>query len=68
MSYNNLLSKIKNHINTISINRPDKLNALNKDTFAELDQAVKAAISNHEVRLIIKTGVGKKALIAAEDI
>ena len=68
MSYNNLLSKINNHINTISINRPDKLNALNKETFAELDQAVKAAVLNHEVRLIIITGVGKKAFVAGADI
>ena len=68
MSYNNLLSKINNHINTISINRPDKLNALNKDTFAELDNAVKAEVLNHEVRLIIITGVGKKAFVAGADI
>ena len=68
MSYNNLLSKINNHINTISINRPDKLNALNKETFAELDQAVKAAVLNYEVRLIIITGVGKKAFVAGADI
>ena len=68
MPFNNLLSKINNHINTISINRPDKLNALNIETFVELDQAVKLAVSNSEVRLIIITGVGKKAFVAGADI
>ena len=41
MSYNNLTYEIDNRINIISINRPKNLNALNIETFSELDHAVK---------------------------
>ena len=36
MSYNNLIYTIKDRVNTISINRPKKLNALNNETFSEI--------------------------------
>jgi enoyl-CoA hydratase len=46
MSYNNLIYTIKDRVNTISINRPKKLNALNIETFSEIDHAVKSSVSN----------------------
>ena len=68
MSYNNLIYAIEDSVNTISINRPDKLNALNIETFSEIDHAIKSSVSNPEVRIIIITGVGDKAFVAGADI
>ena len=68
MSYNNLTYEIKNRINIISINRPEKLNALNIETFSEIDHAIKSSVANDEVRIIILTGVGEKAFVAGADI
>ena len=68
MSYNNIICKIDNRINTISINRPNKLNALNIETFSEIDHAVNDAINNPDVRLIVITGIGIKAFAAGADI
>ena len=68
MSYNNLIYSIQDRVNTISINRPEKLNALNIETFSEIDHAIKSSVANSEVRLIIITGVGDKAFVAGADI
>ncbi len=68
MSYNNLTCEIENRINIISINRPEKLNSLNIETFSEIDQAIKSSVRNPEVRIIIITGVGEKAFAAGADI
>ena len=68
MSYNNLTYEIENRINIISINRPEKLNALNIETFSEIDHAIKSSVANPQVRLIIITGVGEKAFVAGADI
>ena len=46
MSYNNLTYEIENRINIISINRPEKLNALNIETFSEIDHAIKSSVAN----------------------
>ena len=46
MSYNNLIYTIKDRVNIISINRPEKLNALNIETFSEIDHAIKSSVSN----------------------
>ena len=68
MSYNNLTYQIENRINIISINRPKKLNALNIETFSEIDHAIKSSVANAEVRIIVITGVGEKAFVAGADI
>ena len=68
MSYNNLTYEIENRINIISINRPEKLNALNIETLSEIDNAIKLSVANDEVRIIIITGVGEKAFVAGADI
>lgn len=68
MTYSNILYTVENSICTITINRPDKLNALNKDTIAEVGVAFAAAQKDDQVRGIILTGAGTKAFIAGADI
>jgi enoyl-CoA hydratase len=68
MSYNNILYSVDQQICTITINRPDKLNALNKETIAEVGKAIIAAQADDQVRGIILTGSGSKAFIAGADI
>lgn len=66
--YQTLLTELQDGILTITINRPDKLNALNKDVISELSQAMDSAISNAEVKTILLTGAGEKAFVAGADI
>lgn len=68
MAYNNILSENQNGITTITINRPAKLNALNKDTIQELHEAFDAANNDTNTKVIIVTGSGEKAFVAGADI
>ncbi|MGB3590469.1 MAG: enoyl-CoA hydratase-related protein [Nonlabens sp.] len=64
----NILISTEAGIATITINRPSKLNALNKETIEELSYAIGDASDDHEVRVIILTGSGEKAFVAGADI
>ncbi len=68
MSYANILSEENNSITTITINRPSKLNALNKETINELHDAFKEADLDKNTKVIIVTGSGEKAFVAGADI
>ncbi|MCP9751671.1 enoyl-CoA hydratase [Ferruginibacter sp. HRS2-29] len=68
MMYQTLLFDIRDSICTITINRPDKMNALNKDVFTELDQAMDEVYRNDAIRSVIITGTGAKAFVAGADI
>ena len=68
MKYENILISIEERIATITINRPAKLNALNKATISDLSNAVSALGSDDNVRVIIITGTGEKAFVAGADI
>ena len=68
MDYENILSNFNNGITTITINRPSKLNALNKATIKELHDAFKEADKDKDTRVIIITGSGEKAFVAGADI
>jgi len=68
MSYTNILSETQNGITTITINRPKKLNALNRETIGELHDAFETADDDHDTRVIILTGSGEKAFVAGADI
>lgn len=52
----------------VTINRPDKLNALNADTVQQLDRVLRSARDDDGVRVIILTGSGEKAFVAGADI
>jgi enoyl-CoA hydratase len=66
--YQTLLTTLENNIFTITINRPDKMNALNKDVINELDTAVDEVYDNAAIRSAIITGAGTKAFVAGADI
>ena len=66
--YNTLIVETENGICTITINRPDKLNALNKDVFNDLEKAIDEVYSNKEIRSAIITGSGNKSFVAGADI
>ena len=68
MSYNNIISTINEAICTVTINRPLKLNALNKETIQELHEALDHANKRKSVKVIILTGSGEKAFVAGADI
>jgi enoyl-CoA hydratase len=68
MLFQNLKLEVEGGIAVLTINRPDKLNALNAATMAELGQAVDALAADPAVRGVILTGAGEKAFVAGADI
>lgn len=68
MSYQNILTQTIDGITLITINRPNKLNALNKSTIQELHDAFDAANKDKHTKVIILTGNGEKAFVAGADI
>ena len=68
MSYQTLLTNLQENIFTITINRPDKLNALNKTVIEELSMAIDEIYSNESIKSAIITGSGAKAFVAGADI
>ena len=68
MAYQTLLTELTDNIFIITINRPDKLNALNKTVIEELSDAINEIYSNAEIKGAIITGSGAKAFVAGADI
>ncbi len=68
MKYQNILLDIEAKLALITINRPKKLNALNKLTIEELHHAFQQLANNNEVRAIVVTGSENKAFVAGADI
>src|SRR5579871_4421990 len=68
MAYQTLLTELTDHIFIITINRPDKLNALNKTVIEELGDAINEIYYNQEIKAAIITGSGAKAFVAGADI
>ena len=68
MRYSTLLTSLENSIFTVTINRPDKLNALNKEVFTDLNNAVDEIQNNPAIKSAIITGAGTKAFVAGADI
>jgi len=68
MDYKNILLEYADSNAYITINRPKKLNALNKETIAELHDAFDEVENDKNVRVIILTGSGEKAFVAGADI
>lgn len=68
MEYKNLLIDTKDHIAIVTINRPDKLNALNNLTLIELKAVFDEIKNNPDLYVVIITGSGEKAFVAGADI
>jgi enoyl-CoA hydratase len=68
VSYQNLLVETRENVTIVTINRPDKLNALNDRTVEELDAAFTAIGIDPVARGVILTGAGEKAFVAGADI
>src|SRR6266487_253803 len=66
--YKTLLAEVENGIFIITINRPDKLNALNKEVINELSAAVDEVYKSSEIKSAIITGAGEKSFVAGADI
>lgn len=64
----NLRFDIADHIATITIDRPEKLNAMTPDMAAALVEAVTSCNASNDVRVVIVTGAGEKAFSAGSDI
>jgi enoyl-CoA hydratase len=66
--YSSLLVQTENGICTVTINRPDKLNALNKAVFDDLNTVLDEIGNNTDIKSAIITGAGAKAFVAGADI
>jgi len=66
--YESLLYDVTGHVGRITINRPDKRNALSWTVMTELRHAVAAARSDADVRVVVLTGAGDKAFCAGADL
>lgn len=66
--YQTLLTDLQDGTLVITINRPDKMNALNKDVIADLSKALDEVYNNSEIKTAILTGAGEKAFVAGADI
>jgi enoyl-CoA hydratase len=68
MNYHTLLTELTNDIFIINVNRPDKLNALNKTVIEELSAAIDEVYNNPAIKSAVITGSGPKAFVAGADI
>jgi enoyl-CoA hydratase len=66
--YQNVQLEVQDRIATLSVNRPDKLNALNEQTIRELGRAMDEIAGRGDVGGVILTGVGEKGFVAGADI
>lgn len=68
MAFSNLLVEDRGAVRTVTLNRPDKLNALDRTTLVELHAAFEAAGDDPDVHVVVLTGAGPKAFVAGADI
>jgi len=68
MEFKNILFTVKNNIGYVTINRPEKLNALNDETLEDLKECFKEIQGDYGVSVVIVTGAGEKAFVAGADI
>ena len=68
MNFNNILVEKENGLAKITINRPKKLNALNKETIEDLSGVFVALEEDAMVKVLVITGSGEKAFVAGADI
>ncbi len=68
MDFNTLLFEVKDKVGLVTINRPEKLNALNNETLTELHSLFSSIKNNNDIYVVIITGAGEKSFVAGADI
>ncbi len=68
MTYENVLCEVADRVARVTVNRPEKLNALNRQTLTELGQIFDALAADDSVSVVVVTGAGEKAFVAGADI
>ncbi len=68
MGYETLLCEVRDQVATVTLNRPKVLNALNAETFDDLEAVFRALTADASVRVILLTGTEEKAFAAGADI
>ncbi len=68
MSFQNLICHVDGGVATVTVNRPEKLNALNAATIGELAACFEGLAAAPEARVVVLTGAGPKAFVAGADI
>lgn len=68
MNFENIIVETTGKVATLTINRPTKLNALNRATLTEIHQAFRYCETADTVKVVIITGAGEKAFVAGADI
>lgn len=67
-NYQTIATQLNSGVLTITVNRPEKMNALNKDVIGELGKAIDEVYQNKEIKSAVITGAGTKAFVAGADI
>ncbi|MEO5967496.1 MAG: enoyl-CoA hydratase-related protein, partial [Ferruginibacter sp.] len=68
MKYSRLLVSVENNICIITINWPEKMNALNSEVLSDLDRVIDEVNEDDNIKSAIITGAGEKAFVAGADI
>ncbi|GGE26256.1 enoyl-CoA hydratase/isomerase family protein [Psychroflexus planctonicus] len=68
MNFENIILQVEEKVAKLVINRPKKLNALNRATLEEIHNALQACKINEDVKVVVITGAGEKAFVAGADI
>ena len=68
MAFRTLVTADRGAVRHITVNRPDKLNALNRETIGELTLAFRQAAQDDAIRVVVLAGAGEKAFVAGADI
>ncbi|MCC6350547.1 MAG: enoyl-CoA hydratase/isomerase family protein [Candidatus Eisenbacteria bacterium] len=68
LAYGNLLIERRGAVTVLTVNRPEKLNAIDRTTLGEIAGAVRAFIADPTQGALVVTGAGPKAFIAGADI
>ena len=68
MAFQTIVTEKREGIFIITVNRPDKLNALNREVIRELGQAIDEVYTDKDIRAAVLTGAGPKAFVAGADI
>ncbi len=68
MSHENVLTENRDGVLWLTVNRPEKLNALNRATLGEIADVIESVGDDDEVWAVVVTGSGEKAFVAGADI